>query len=105
MRKLVLLASALAMSYEPAPAVAGAQPFLGEIETFAFNFCPVGWAPLNGQILSIAQNTALFALLGTTYGGDGRSTFALPLARPLYSLTGPPFIQCIALQGIFPSRN
>ena len=55
-----------------------AEPFLGEISPVAFNFAPKGWALCNGQILSIAQNTALFSLLGTTYGGDGQTTFALP---------------------------
>jgi microcystin-dependent protein len=55
-----------------------ANPFLGEIRIVGFNFAPTGWALCNGQILPIAQNTALFSLLGTTYGGDGRSTFALP---------------------------
>jgi microcystin-dependent protein len=54
------------------------EPFLGEIRTFGFNFAPQGWAMCNGQILSIAQNTALFALLGTTYGGNGTTNFALP---------------------------
>lgn len=54
------------------------EPFLGEIRIFSFNFAPRGWAFCNGQIMSIAQNTALFSLLGTTYGGDGRTTFALP---------------------------
>lgn len=57
------------------------QPFLSEIQIFAFNFAPRGWAMCNGQILSIAQNTALFSLLGTTYGGNGQTTFALPDAR------------------------
>jgi len=55
-----------------------ADPFLGQISIFSFAFAPKGWAFCNGQILSIAQNTALFALLGTTYGGDGVTTFALP---------------------------
>jgi microcystin-dependent protein len=54
------------------------DPFLGEIRMVGFNFAPRGWALCNGQILSIAQNSALFALLGTQYGGDGRTTFALP---------------------------
>jgi microcystin-dependent protein len=53
-------------------------PFLGEIRLFGFNFNPRGWATCSGQIMSIAQNSALFALLGTTYGGNGTSTFALP---------------------------
>src|SRR6476619_4543460 len=55
-----------------------AEPFLAEIRMVSFNFAPRGWALCNGQLLSIAQNTALFSLLGTTYGGDGRTTFALP---------------------------
>jgi microcystin-dependent protein len=55
-----------------------ADPFVAEIRMFAGNFAPRGWALCNGQILPIAQNTALFSLLGTTYGGDGRNTFALP---------------------------
>ena len=59
----------------------GAQPFLGDICAFAFNFCPQGWAEADGQLLPISQNTALFSLLGTFYGGDGKSTFALPDLR------------------------
>jgi len=54
------------------------EPFLGEIRMAGFNFAPRGWAFCNGQLMSIAQNSALFALLGTTYGGDGITTFALP---------------------------
>jgi microcystin-dependent protein len=57
------------------------DPWLGEIALVAFNFAPVGWAFCNGQIMSIQQNTALFSLLGTTYGGDGVRTFALPDLR------------------------
>ena len=55
-----------------------ADPFIAEIRVVGFNFPPTGWAQCNGQLLPISQNTALFALLGTTYGGDGKSTFALP---------------------------
>jgi microcystin-dependent protein len=55
-----------------------ADPFVAEIRPFGFNFAPKGWAQCNGQLLPISQNTALFSLLGTTYGGDGKSTFALP---------------------------
>jgi len=57
------------------------EPFLGEIMLWAGNYAPRGWAFCNGQIMSISQNTALFCLLGTTYGGDGRVTFALPDLR------------------------
>jgi microcystin-dependent protein len=55
--------------------------FVGEIRMFGFNFAPTGWAQCNGQLIPISQNTALFALLGTFYGGDGKSTFALPDMR------------------------
>jgi microcystin-dependent protein len=54
------------------------DPFVAEIRIFAGNFAPTGWATCNGQLLPISQNTALFSLLGTFYGGDGKSTFALP---------------------------
>lgn len=55
-----------------------ANPFLAEIRLFAGNFAPTGWATCDGQLIPISQNTALFSLLGTNYGGDGRTTFALP---------------------------
>lgn len=68
-----------------------ATPFLGEIKLFAGNFAPIGWSFCSGQLVSIAENSALFALLGTTYGGDGQVTFALPDCRgrvPLHQGTG-----------------
>src|SRR3982750_2270413 len=55
-----------------------ADPFVAEIRIFPVNFAPKGWAWCDGQLLPLSQNTALFSLLGTTYGGDGKSTFALP---------------------------
>jgi microcystin-dependent protein len=55
-----------------------ADPFVAEIRVFGFNFAPTGWAQCNGQLLPISQNTALFSLVGTFYGGDGKSTFGLP---------------------------
>ncbi|MBL7650263.1 MAG: tail fiber protein, partial [Candidatus Hydrogenedentes bacterium] len=69
-----------------------ADPFLGEIRAFAGNFAPLGWALCQGQLLPIAQNDALFALIGTTYGGDGQTSFALPnLAGriPIHQGAGP----------------
>ena len=57
------------------------EPFIGEVQIFGFNFAPRGWAFCSGAQLSIAQNTALFSLLGTTYGGNGQTTFALPDLR------------------------
>jgi microcystin-dependent protein len=66
--------------------------YIGTLHLFGFNFAPRGWAKCDGQILSIAQNTALFSLLGTTYGGNGQTTFALPDLRgrvPLHHGQGP----------------
>jgi microcystin-dependent protein len=68
------------------------EPFLGQIQAFGFNFAPRGWAKCDGQLLSISSNTALFSLLGTMYGGDGRTTFGLPDLRGrsmLHSGNGP----------------
>lgn len=87
------LAVAMSLGTVATPSKASAQErYLGEIIWVGFNFCPRGFAPADGQILSIAQNTALFALYGTTYGGDGRTTFALPDLRsrvPVHNGTGP----------------
>jgi microcystin-dependent protein len=69
-----------------------ATPFLGELKLVPFDFAPTGWAFCNGQLLSIAQNTALFALLGTQYGGDGHS-FALPNYRGCPARGRPGYIQ------------
>lgn len=111
-----------------------AEPMMGEVRWVAFNFAPRNWALCDGQILPISQNQALFSLLGTIYGGDGRTTFALPDMRtaiPMHAGTianrqtrlghktkvsdkvnssnpGTPTLalNCIiALQGIYPSRN
>ena len=93
------------------------EPFLGEICEFGFEFAPVGWADCDGRMMQISQNNALFALLGTRYGGDGIHTFALPDLRP-FGNDGPDTgkrhrvdwseqdlpRKCIALQGVFPSR-
>jgi microcystin-dependent protein len=61
-------------------------PYLGQITTFGFGFAPKGWALCNGQLLSISQNAALFALLGTAFGGNGTSTFALPNLQASFAL-------------------
>jgi microcystin-dependent protein len=69
-----------------------ADPFVAEIRIFPFNFAPKGWARCDGQLLPLSQNTALFSLLGTTYGGDGKSTFALPDLQgsaPMHPGQGP----------------
>jgi microcystin-dependent protein len=69
-----------------------ADPFVAEIRIFPFNFAPKGWAWCDGQLMPLSQNTALFALLGTTYGGDGKSNFALPDMQgnaPMHPGQGP----------------
>ena len=69
-----------------------ADPFVAEIRIFPFNFAPKGWAFCDGQLLPLSQNTALFSLLGTTYGGDGKSNFALPNMQgnvPMHPGQGP----------------
>jgi microcystin-dependent protein len=69
-----------------------AEPFVGEIRMFAGNFAPRNWAFCDGQLLTVSQNDALFSLLGTIYGGDGRTTFGLPDMRgriPIHAGTGP----------------
>ena len=68
------------------------EPFVGEIRMFAGNFAPRGWAFCDGQLLAVSQNDALFSLLGTIYGGDGRTTFGLPDMRgriPIHAGHGP----------------
>jgi microcystin-dependent protein len=68
------------------------NPFVAEVRIFTGNFAPTGWAQCNGQLLPISQNTALFSLLGTTYGGDGKSNFALPNLQgcsPMQAGQGP----------------
>jgi len=94
------------------------EPFIGEICQYPYTFAPKGWAFCHGQTMSIQQYTALFSLLGTTYGGDGRVTFNLPDLRPKdangnvvqlqvgETYEGKVYMEyCIALQGIYPSRD
>ena len=128
-----LLAAALvAAFFTPiAPKAEAQEDYLGRIFFVPFNYCPRGSAGLNGQVLPIAPNSALFSLLGTTYGGDGRTTFALPDLRgrviigsgtsvsdgTRYSpgqvvqidegigAQGLVMTACIATRGIYPSRN
>ena len=75
--------------------------FLGEIRVFGFNYAPANFAPCNGALMSIMRNQALFSLLGTNYGGNGVSTFALPTLAPVKP-GGPFYFICI--NGTFPTR-
>jgi len=84
MKKLLsttLVALGLTLTVQTGPAQAQANPTLSEIMWVGFNFCPRGWSTAHGQIMSINQNQSLYSLLGTMYGGDGRTTFALPDLR------------------------
>ena len=89
---------------KPAPKVGAPGPtgsfYLGQIEAFAFNFAPAGWLPCDGRLLPINKNQALFALLGTTYGGNGVQNFGLPKLAPI-SPPGPAFF-IAASPAIFP---
>lgn len=78
---LALAALVLNLLQPPSSAWAQAEPFIGQLMMAAFNFCPVGWLKADGQIIPIAPNTALFSLIGTLYGGNGQTTFALPDLR------------------------
>ena len=77
--------------------------FLGDIELFPYNFVPMDWSSCEGQILQVAQNQALFSLIGYTYGGNGTTTFALPDLRNASPLPGMRYF--IATAGIYPSRS
>lgn len=94
-------ASALTLA-TPAQAREG---YLAEVFVFAGNFCPRGTLPADGRLLEIRTNTALFSLLGTTYGGDGRTTFALPNLDGMEDKDGRKVKFCIVTQGIYPSRS
>ena len=78
---LAVLATAVSLCSPAAPVKAGSDPYLADIMMVGFSFCPRGWAEANGQILPINQNQSLYSLLGTQFGGDGRTTFALPDLR------------------------
>ncbi|EPR11820.1 phage tail protein [Ruminiclostridium papyrosolvens] len=79
------------------------ETMLGEIELFPFTFVPRGWLLCNGQLLNIAQNQALYSLLGISYGGDGKTTFALP--NLLGTEPVPNTKYYIAIEGLYPTRN
>ena len=76
-----VLIGTLVATMEPLPVAEASEPFLGQVQMVGFNFCPRGWSTTDGQLLPISQNQALFSLLGTTYGGDGETTFGLPELR------------------------
>ena len=80
-------------------------PYIGEVRAFSFSYEPQGWAACDGRLLPISQNQALFSLVGTTYGGDGMSTFALPKIQGLEASDGASLNYFIAIEGLYPPRN
>jgi microcystin-dependent protein len=101
-----LTIAALALLTMPAAeALAGTDAYIGEVTLLATTFCPNSMVPATGQILPIAPNQALFSLLGPTYGGDGKTTFALPNIPVVKTVSGQPLIYCIAIQGQYPTRD
>ena len=100
-KKPAARASKKTVSRAKQPADTSWPCYVGQVAPFAFGYAPFGWFPCQGQLLPIANYRGLFALLGTTYGGDGRTTFALPNIAPIGS-GGPNY--CIATIGTFPSR-
>ncbi|HKD23254.1 MAG TPA: tail fiber protein [Rhizomicrobium sp.] len=106
MLKRVLFAAALAAGLGAGTAQAQSTPFVGQVMIFSGNFCPMGWVPMEGQLLPISQYVVLFNIVGTTYGGDGKTNFALPKAKPFTTFGGKQtLMQCIAYLGVFPART
>ncbi len=81
------------------------DPLLGDIALFSFDFAPSYWMTCEGQTLSISSYQSLFTLIGTTFGGNGTTTFCLPDLRNAIPIQGIGMHYCIAIQGIYPSRN
>lgn len=78
------------------------DPLLGQIQLFPYNFVPQGWLVCAGQLISVQQNAALYSLLGTQYGGDGRTNFGIPNLQGAEPIPG--MLYCIAMTGIYPER-
>ncbi|HEY4942188.1 MAG TPA: phage tail protein [Rhizomicrobium sp.] len=104
MRRMLLMAAVLFGTLASAPAYAQANDsaYAGEVMLVAFNFCPQGWHATDGSLLPIQQNAQLFALIGSAYGGDGKTTFGLPKLSGPKPANGPALTHCISLQGPFP---
>lgn len=98
-------ALALGLAAVPAAPLHAEGRYIGEVIAFAGNFCPSGTLPADGRLLAISRHTALFALLGTRFGGDGRQTFALPDLGGRVTTAGDETVRsCVVVAGVFPSR-
>lgn len=107
MRHTVFAAALLALPglAALAPGAAAQTAYVGQIQSFAFNYCPAGWLPADGRTLAIQPYPVLFDVIGTTYGGDGVTTFKVPHMRLQTTTTGVHLTQCIAYLGVFPSQD
>jgi microcystin-dependent protein len=81
------------------------DPYLGDVRAMSFDFVPHGWAPCQGQLVPVAQNQALFSVLGTTYGGDGIVNFGLPKLAGVPAQNGAELPYCICMEGLMPLRQ
>lgn len=96
-----------ALLFTATTASADSEPHVGEVMIFGFNFCPHGWTAANGQTLTLSQNTALFSLYSTRFGGNGMTTFGVPKQTVITGPVGgnvPSMTVCVATQGVFPQR-
>lgn len=105
MIKQTVLAAALLACVSGGAKAQAVSPYVGEIVTFSFSFCPKGWLLTNGQLVSTSTYNVLFNLIGTKYGGDGVSTFALPSTKNLQTTNKVKLTQCISYLGVFPSQG
>ncbi len=106
MKRTLIIALAVAFA-STSSGGAFAASYLGNVSTFVFNFCPKNWLPADGRLLAISQNTALFSLYGTTYGGNGTTNFALPKVSVMtapYNGPAQKLTTCVVAAGAFPSR-
>jgi hypothetical protein len=102
MRRILLVLTALAGFSVPAHAQ---TVYVGQIIEVGANFCPVGFFATDGQILPISPYITLFSLIGNAYGGDGKTTFAVPHLVPPLTVTRQPTTLCIAYVGVYPPRS
>jgi len=105
MIKQILMAASMVACTAGGAKAQAVSPYIGELQSFAFTFCPHGWLPTKGQLVSITTYNVLYQLLGTRYGGDGITTFGLPKTRSLTTVNSIPMTQCISTQGVFPSQG
>ncbi len=105
MFKQIAMAAGLLVCMSGGAQAQAVSPFVGEIETFAFAYCPSGWLVTNGQLVSVTTYSTLYNLIGTKYGGDGVTTFALPKTKILQTTNKVVLTQCISYLGVFPSQG